>query len=67
MFKIILNKISGVVGAIFDKTTHLIEFFFTETFNLVEWSFRVGTRLLLLYLLYDLVVGDLLQTILASL
>jgi len=67
MFTNALAKISGIVGAIFDKTTRLIEFIFTETFVLTEWCFKVGTRLLLLYLLYELVVGDLLQTILESL
>jgi hypothetical protein len=67
MFTNALAKISSIVGAIFDKTTRLIEFIFTETFVLAEWCFKVGTRLLLLYLLYELVVGDLLKTILESL
>ena len=67
MFKSVLEKLSSVVGTIFNKTFSLVEFLFSEIFNLVEWSFKVGTRLLLLYLLYDLVVSGLITQVLESL
>ena len=67
MFKSVLEKISNVVGTIFNRTFSLVEFLFSEIFTLVEWSFRVGTRILLLYLLYDLVVGGLIKKVLESL
>ena len=52
---------------LFNKTLHLIEFIFLEVFTLAEWVFKVGTRLLILYLLYDLALGDLLDKILNAL
>ena len=40
---------------------------FEEVFALTEWAFRVGTRILLLYLTYQLVFDDLMDKILAAL
>jgi len=31
---------------------------FDEVFTISEWAFRVGSRVLILYLLYSLVVED---------
>ena len=52
------ESISKVVNTVFDRSTKLVTVAFDEVFNISEWAFRVGSRVLVLYLLYSLVVED---------
>ena len=52
------DSTSKIVSTVFDRSTQLITVAFDEVFNLSEWAFRVGSRVLILYLLYSLVVED---------
>ena len=67
MLALLKKFLDGVLvnsDLIFDKTFQLIGTIFSELFTLVEWAFKVGTRLMLLYLTYQLVFEDLMDKIL---
>ena len=63
----IFDGLSGSVDDVFAKTFSLVRVMFDEVFALTEWAFRVGTRIMLLYLTYQLVFDDLMDKILESL
>jgi len=63
----IFDGLSGSVDDVFSKTFNLVRVMFDEVFALTEWAFRVGTRILLLYLTYQLVFEDLIDKILEAL
>jgi len=63
----IFDGLSGSVDDVFAKTFNLVRVIFDEVFSLTEWAFRVGTRILLLYLTYQLVFEDLMDKILEAL
>ena len=52
------DSVSKIVNTIFDRSTKLITVAFDEVFTISEWAFKVGSRVLILYLLYSLVVED---------
>jgi len=52
------DSVSKIVNTVFDRSTKLITVAFDEVFTISEWAFRVGSRVLILYLLYSLVVED---------
>jgi len=52
------DSASKIVNTVFDRSTQLITVAFDEVFNISEWAFRVGSRVLVLYLLYSLVVEE---------
>lgn len=63
----ILDGIARNVDTFFEATFSFIGSVFTEAYNLVEWAFKVGTRLMLLYLTYQLVFEGLMDKILEAL
>ena len=67
LLKKILDGISGNVDVCFESTFKFIGNVFSESYNLVEWAFKVGTRLMLLYLTYQLIFDGLMDKILEAL
>ena len=67
ILKRILDGISGNVDVFFESTFKFVGVVFTEGYALTEWAFKVGTRLMLLYLTYQLVFEDLMDKILEAL
>tara|TARA_R100001086_G_scaffold238103_2_gene162614 strand:+ start:960 stop:1172 length:213 start_codon:yes stop_codon:yes gene_type:complete len=60
----IKNRTLGLIDLVFSKSMNLLEVVLNEVSVMVEWIFKVGVRVCVLYLLYDLAFKDLLDKIL---
>lgn len=60
----IKDRTIGLVDNIFGKAMDLLEMLLNEVSGMVDWLFKVGVRVCVLYLLYDLAFKDLLDKIL---
>ena len=67
LLKKILDGLSENTDIIFDSTFKFVGMVFTEIYALAEWSFKVGSRVFLLYITYQLVFEDLMEKILETL